>query len=181
MKAMLDIGGKESIMMTTNYDSSTVLHSACLHGASYNIIKMLIDVGGKDLVMAKDKGGETTLHHLCRYIVKHTKAAEIIKLILQVGDANLLLSTKNCVGRTPLKLATDKGASNIIKKLLTLQSTTNSTRRSNNPSTNILPADNSTPSHNQIKIKIPHKALLPTIICSLLFADLVLIKIIKAN
>jgi ankyrin repeat protein len=106
---------------------------------------MLIDVGGNDLVMAKDKNGNTALLHLCYNIKKHTKAAEKIKLILQVGDANLLLSAKNRVGKTPLEIATDKGASNIIKELLTIQSNFNSTRSSNNPSTNIVPEDNSTP------------------------------------
>jgi ankyrin repeat protein len=117
IKAILDIGGKE-LIMKVDVDDWTALHSACRYGASYNIIKMLFDVGGKDLVMAKDKGGETALHNLCWLIKKHTKAAEKIKLILQVGDANLQLSTKDNDGNTPLEIATEKGASNIIKKLL---------------------------------------------------------------
>jgi hypothetical protein len=91
IKAMLDIGGKELIMMTDD-DDRTSLRSACINGAFYNIIKMLIDVGGNDLVMAKDKNGNTALHDLCWNIKKHTKVAEKIKLILQIGDANLLLS-----------------------------------------------------------------------------------------
>eukprot|EP00979_Chaetoceros_neogracilis_P012952 scaffold3564_cov264-Chaetoceros_neogracile.AAC.2 len=107
IKAMLNIGGKESIMKTTNYDN-TPLHFACDRGASYNIIKMLIEVGGNDLVMAKDKNGNTALHCLRYKIKRHTKVAEKIKLILQVGDANLLLSAKNRVGKTPLEIATDK-------------------------------------------------------------------------
>jgi hypothetical protein len=118
IKAMLDIGGKELVMMTDDYDW-TVLHSACNSGASYNIIKMLIEVGGKDLVMAKDKNGTTALHYLCLFIKTHPK---IIKLILQVGDANLLLSTKDNDGQTPLEIATDRGASKEIQKLLTVQS-----------------------------------------------------------
>eukprot|EP00979_Chaetoceros_neogracilis_P004321 scaffold766_cov185-Chaetoceros_neogracile.AAC.1 len=104
---------------------------------------MLIEVGGKDLVMAKNNDGDTALHNLCWYIKRHTKVAEIIKLILQVGDANLLLAAKSSNGKTPLEIATVKGASNIIKKLLTLQS--NFTRSNNSPSANIVPADNSTP------------------------------------
>jgi ankyrin repeat protein len=86
------------------------------------------------------------LHCLCYNIKRHTtKVAERIKLILQIGDANLLLSAKNRVGKTPLEIATDKGASNVIKELLTIQSNFNSTRSSNNSSTNIVPEDNSTP------------------------------------
>eukprot|EP00979_Chaetoceros_neogracilis_P014433 scaffold4640_cov283-Chaetoceros_neogracile.AAC.10 len=106
---------------------------------------MLIDVGGKDLVMAKNKAGNIALHNLCYCITRHTKVAEKINLILQVGDANLLLSTKNCKGKTPLEIATKMGVSKEIKKLLTLQSTTNSTTNNDSPSANIVPADNSTP------------------------------------
>jgi hypothetical protein len=125
IKAMIDIGGKELVMMIDDEDQ-TVLHFACYSGVSYNIIKMLIEVGGKDLVMAKNEGGDTALHWLCWYTMTHTKVAdaEKIKLFLQIGDANILLSIKNLLGKTPLEIATDKGASKKIKKLLTLQSTT---------------------------------------------------------
>ena len=123
IKAMLDIGGKE-LVMGVDVDDRTALHSACIHNASYNIIKMLIEVGRKDLIMAKSKGVDTALHFLCWYIMTHTKVAEKIKLFLQVGDANLLLSTKNHGGKTPLEIATYKGASKKIKKILTVQSTT---------------------------------------------------------
>jgi ankyrin repeat protein len=146
MKAMLDFGGKELVMKIHYNSGTTALHSACITGASYNIIKMLIEVGGKDLVMAEDKAGDTALHDLCLYMNRHTKVAAKIKLILQVGDANLLLSAKSSWGNTPLEIATDNGASNIqIKNLLTLQSTNNPTRSNNTPSTNIVPADNGTP------------------------------------
>jgi ankyrin repeat protein len=141
IKTMIDIGGKVLVMMKGN-DNYTVLHTACCRGASYNIIKMLIEVGGKDLVMAKNKYDYTALHLLCMFIKEHAKVAEKIKLILEVGDANLLLSTKNIHGKTPVKLATANGASNRIKKLLKVQSTTNSTRSNNSPSASIVPADN---------------------------------------
>jgi hypothetical protein len=141
IKAMLHLGGKELVMMIDGCDG-TVLHSACSVGASYNIIKMLIEVGGKDLIMAKDEGGYTALHNLCFYIKKLTKVAEKIKLILRVDDANLLLSTKNSRGETPLEIATEEGASNRIKKLLTVQSNSNSRRSNNNSSISIVPADN---------------------------------------
>jgi hypothetical protein len=117
VKVMLDIGGKELLMRKANYDR-TVLHSTCINGASYNILKILILVGGKDLVMAKDKHGDTALHWLCWCIKKHTKVAEKIKLILQVGDVDLLLATHNHAGDTPLEIAADNGTSNLIKKLL---------------------------------------------------------------
>jgi ankyrin repeat protein len=140
IKTMLDIGGKELVMKKTINDR-TLLHVACMSGASFNIIKMLIEVGGKDLVMAKDNNDDNNaLHNLCWNIKKHTKVAEIIMLILQVGDNSLLLSAKNHDGKTPLEIATDKGASKRIKKLLTVQSNSNSTTNNDSPS-----ADNSTP------------------------------------
>jgi hypothetical protein len=120
VKAMIDIGGKELVMKIDD-DDSTVLNDACMSGASYNIIKMLINVGGKDLVMAKSKDGDNALHWLCYCIKKHTKVAEKVKLILQVGDANLLLSTKDDDGNRPLEIAAHNGASNVIKKILTVQ------------------------------------------------------------
>jgi len=119
VEAMLDIGGRESIMMI-DLDHRTVLHYACDGGASYNLIKMLIEVGGKDLVMAKDKCDDTALYYLCRRIKRHTRPAKKIKLILQAGDDTLLLSAK----KTPLEIADDMDASSEIKKLLKLQSTT---------------------------------------------------------
>jgi len=118
--------------MTAECDD-TVLHRACAHGRSYNSFKMLIEVGGKDLVMAKRNGGSTALHFLCASIKKHTKVAEKIKLMLQVGDANLLLSAKDYLGKTPYEIATrqgffflgsghlTQGAFNKIKELLTVQ------------------------------------------------------------
>jgi|AntRauTorckE5430_2_1112549.scaffolds.fasta_scaffold06326_1 hypothetical protein len=123
IKTCLEIGGKE-LVMKVDTGNRTALHDACIHGASYYIINMLINVGGKDLVMAKDNIGYTALHHLCRRITRHTKVAEIIKLILQVGDANLILSAKNHAGNTPLEIATKEGASKKVKTLLTVQSTT---------------------------------------------------------
>ena len=132
IKTIIDIGGKE-LVMSIDKVNRTALHSACHSGASYNIIKMLIEVGGKDLIMAKDEGGYTALHNLCFYIKKLTKVAEKIKLILQVGDANQLLSAKSHAGKTPLEIATDQqGACNKIMKLLTVQSIYNSMRSDNN-------------------------------------------------
>eukprot|EP00979_Chaetoceros_neogracilis_P009848 scaffold2255_cov293-Chaetoceros_neogracile.AAC.9 len=119
IKTMLDIGGKELVMEKANSDE-TVLHYAFMNGKSYNIIKMLIEVGGKDLIMAKNTDGDNPLHSLCWHIEEHDDADDKIKLILQVGDTNLLLSITGDEGQTPLEIATDKFASNdVIKKLLT--------------------------------------------------------------
>jgi len=132
VEAMIVIGGKE-LITKVDIDDGTVLHSACFHGASYFIIRILILVGGKDLIMAKDEGGDTALHWLCYNSNDHHDADDKIKLILQVGDVDLLLATHNHDGKTPLEIATDQqGASNKIMKLLAVQSIHNSTRSDNN-------------------------------------------------
>jgi hypothetical protein len=145
-KALIDIGGKELVMM--RYGSNrTALHWAFCEGASYKscnaIIKMLIDVGGKDLVMVKDQDGNTALHNLCYYINSHTETANRTKLLLEVGDANVLLSTKNKYEKSPLQIATSKHASDEIKILLIPQTNFSSSKVENNTSSNIAPADNS--------------------------------------
>ena len=105
---------------------------------------MLVDVGGKDLVMAKNDDGDTALHYLCYNINDHSKVVNKIKLLLEVGDANVLLSTKGNDGKTPLEIATMMCASNKIKILLTPQSNFNSTNNSSNSSSiaTVVPADN---------------------------------------
>jgi len=143
VKLLLGIGGKELVTMRDG-DVWTALHSACRYGPSYKVIKMLIDVGGKDLVMAKTKYGSTALHLLCDKINDHTKTAHKIKLLLEVGDANVLLSTKLSNGKTPVQIATNRGASDEIKNLLTPQFKSNSdstnSNSSNFSSLNIVPA-----------------------------------------
>jgi len=145
IKTIIDIGGKE-LVMSIDKVNRTALHSACCNGASrHYIIKILIGVGGKDLVMAKSENGNTALHWLCYNIKRHTNAAETIRLLLQVGDDNLLLTTKNKAGNTPLEIA-DQGASKKskaskkIKKLRTLLST--STKNNNKTSANVITVDN---------------------------------------
>ena len=72
--------------------------------------KMLIDVGGKELVMAKtDFNDSTALHWLCEYSNDHDNIANIIKLLLQVADTEPNLTEKNSAGKTPLDIAEEAG------------------------------------------------------------------------
>lgn len=100
---MIDIGGKE-LVVKANCWNKTAFHSACYHGASYDVIKEMVDVGGKDLVMMKNKKGNNALRHLCHNIKKHTRAGEKINLLLEVGDANVLLSNNAADRKTPVHL-----------------------------------------------------------------------------
>eukprot|EP00979_Chaetoceros_neogracilis_P010802 scaffold2603_cov164-Chaetoceros_neogracile.AAC.1 len=163
IRTMIDIGEKD-LVMRIDKANRTALHSACCcDGASRRyIIKILIEVGGEDLVMANSENGNTALHWLCYNIKRHTKAAKKIKLILQGGDANLLLSAKNHAGNTPLEIATDQGASNIIKELLTVRFT--STKNNNKTSANVITVDNGsnstsiTQSNNEVQQTTPNSS-----------------------
>jgi len=45
IKSLMDIGGKELVMMITTSDKNTALHYVCSHGASFDVIKMLLFFG----------------------------------------------------------------------------------------------------------------------------------------
>ncbi len=142
IESLLDIGGKELVMMITTHTKRTSLHFACRNGASFDIMKMLIDLGGKELIMAKNSDGDTALHSLCRYIKKHTKAAIKIKLMLQVPGTEIILTEKNKYGnRTPLDCATANKASDEIKALLQPRTIKNEPANASDDASNLVPAD----------------------------------------
>mmetsp|Transcript_2195 Transcript_2195/g.3320 ORF Transcript_2195/g.3320 Transcript_2195/m.3320 type:complete len:394 (-) Transcript_2195:12-1193(-) len=97
----------------------TALHYASSNNASYNVMQMLIDVGGEELVMTKSSGNNTALHCLCDYIHKHDNATDKIKLILEqeAVDTEVLLQARNNAGKAALQFATAVHASDDIKKL----------------------------------------------------------------
>ena len=103
--------------------------------------------------MARNQDGGTALHYLCDHINYDSKAADKIRLLLEIGDASALLSTKNIIERTPLQIATYKDASNEIKNLLAPQF--KSLKHNNNLFSTVVPVDSdiNTPikrsSHNQ--------------------------------
>lgn len=65
VKSLIDIGGKEWVFVTTTTGNTTALQYARLSSESDHVIKMLVDVGGEDIFMAKDNYGDTVLHFLC--------------------------------------------------------------------------------------------------------------------
>ena len=145
VKSLIDIGGKK-LVMKSNHGNNTALHWAFLNDASYNAIKMMVDVGGKDLVMMKNSHGNTAMHQLCDKLKMQHSFADKLELLLEVGGGNVLLSTKNNAGNTPLQIVSAEGASNRTKNLLTPQSDS----KLNNSSSNVVPVDGSnTPVNHQ--------------------------------
>lgn len=105
----------------------TCLHIACRDDAPApdDIIKALIDIGGKELVMKVDVYDKTALHWACyRSGASYNPSYNIIKMLIEVGGNDLVMAQSDYDGETALTIATRWGASNIIKELLTVQSTT---------------------------------------------------------
>ena len=140
IKLLLDIGGKELVMMTSNL-KNTALHKACDNEASFDAMKILIDVGGKELVVAKNYNGRTALHDLCCNINNHNNAANKIKIMLQVASTETILTDKDRYGRTPLDYATMMGASNEIKALLQPRTIKNEPAIANDDASYLVPDD----------------------------------------
>ena len=140
IKSLLDIGGKELVMMKTFW-KNTALHIACYGGASFDVIKILIDLGGNKLVEAKDEDGDTALHDVCDNINDHDNAANIIKLMLQVAGTEAILKEKNDNGKIPLDCATATGASDEVKALLQPRTVKNEPEIASDDTSNIVPDD----------------------------------------
>ena len=154
--SMIDIGGKELVMMhDVLYDDcgqsisgkgGTALHCACSSyehdgSASFDVIELLIDVGGKELVMTKDGNGYTALHELCDSIIyTQNNAARIIKFMREVAGTGTILTKKNNKGQTPLDIVTNDKYSDEIKALLQPR-IKNDPSNARNDSSNLVPAD----------------------------------------
>ena len=73
--------------------------------------------------MVKTKNGYTTLNYFCIHVNDHTRVAIKVKRLLEIGDANNVLSSTKSNGRTPLQFATARGIFNKINNRLTPQNT----------------------------------------------------------
>lgn len=130
------------MMMTSQSGRKmTALHYACYGGAYFNVIKMLIDIGGEELVVVKDSGGDTAVHTLSRFIHDCDNAADKIKLLIEVAGTEIILTEKNKYGKTPLDLATAKGTSDEIKALFQPRTIKNEPEISSNDASNFVPDD----------------------------------------
>jgi len=92
----------------------TALHLACKYAASVDVIKMLVDIGGKDLVMAKDKENRTALHTACCW---NGASVDVMKMLVDIGGKELVMA-KNKTIRTSLHYACWHGVSVDFIKML---------------------------------------------------------------
>jgi len=78
---------KSNIMYRGDY-GRTCLQQACCRGAPDDIIKTMIDIGGKELVMKIDNDERTALHSACM----NGASYDIIKMLIEVGGRDLVLA-----------------------------------------------------------------------------------------
>jgi acyl CoA:acetate/3-ketoacid CoA transferase alpha subunit len=64
----------------------------CNRDAPDDIIKAMIDIGGKELVIKKDNVTGTALHSACL----HGKSYDIIKMLIEVGGNDLVTAKDDC-------------------------------------------------------------------------------------
>ena len=121
---LIKVGGMDLVMKKDRLFGRTVLHLACSHNASFDLISELVDFGKIELVMEKDNNGNTALHLACK-ITKQSDASvslNVITKLIEIGGRNLVME-KNNDGYTALDIAFLDGASpEILAKLLSILS-----------------------------------------------------------
>ena len=132
---MIRIGKKSMLLKQIAKSGHTVLHLACdahpSHGdgrfQSFNVLKEIIDIGGRDLIMTKARDDNCyALHYLCWTYDCEKEIDEYkrkIEYILEKGDKKLLLLEKSqppdgSLGFTALDYASKGNAPDSICELL---------------------------------------------------------------
>ena len=77
--------------------------------APSDVIAALVEIGGRGLVMEKDRNGWTSLHDACHY----ASSLDVIKLLLDVGGKRLVMKKTNG-GFTALGIASKHNLSPVV-------------------------------------------------------------------
>ena len=82
------------MLFTRNEKGETFLYHALRDGVTTAVMRMYIEVGGKELLLVQDKKDETVLHGACREGISDI----IINMILSAGGQALASTgSSNCV------------------------------------------------------------------------------------
>jgi len=111
------VGGKKTVMAkNNNHIGWNSLHRACQYNASINVVSKLIEMGGKNLIMAKDKYGWNSLHRACT----NNASFDVVSKLIEVGGKKLVVA-KNNYGWNSLHVAFGRGARasfDVVSKLI---------------------------------------------------------------
>jgi len=116
---VLRFGGKDLLFSTTEKMGRTALHLSCMEHASVNVIDILVNENGKELVMLKDNDGMTALHFLCLEFDEDLDPTCILKIVLLLDCAGKdLLKEQTDAGETAYDFAKAGGASDEVLEAL---------------------------------------------------------------
>eukprot|EP00979_Chaetoceros_neogracilis_P004839 scaffold842_cov287-Chaetoceros_neogracile.AAC.2 len=82
---------KSNIMYRNDFFERTSLYAACFFDAPDDIMKAMLDIGGKELVMEVDLCDQTVLHSAC----ENGASYDIIKMLIEVGGKDLVMAKDN--------------------------------------------------------------------------------------
>ena len=106
---LLEAGGDKLLLETMDFYGTSPFHYLCLNSGQFSpqietqletMFKKLIEIGGKKMVMAHDRSGQTALHYACSIIIGESTLRVIEELIEVGGEELLFISTGECA--TPL-------------------------------------------------------------------------------
>ena len=93
---LIEIGGKELVMMMDRNYGETALHYACGHkNMSVDIVTKLVEIGGQELIMMKDNYGRTALQYACG---NRNVSLKIVSKLIEEGGLELLMVKDNYGG-----------------------------------------------------------------------------------
>jgi ankyrin repeat protein len=93
---------------------TTVTHEAIRCGAPYELVELLVFIGGKDVVTTKDSNGYNPIHLAC----KRGANPDVVAALSEVGGKDAL-NAKDNYGELPIhKASSVKGASTEVVKTL---------------------------------------------------------------
>ncbi|GFH46571.1 hypothetical protein CTEN210_03045 [Chaetoceros tenuissimus] len=98
-------GGK--LLFDTNGDGETCLHKLAkcyFTDSNLNSIKLMVEAGGRKLLLMKDNEGKTALHNACEYVCYSQSHLNTVKYLVEAGG-QVLLSSQDNDGNTPLHMA----------------------------------------------------------------------------
>ncbi len=90
---LIELGGKESVLVQNNIDGRNLLHHAYVKNLPDVVLSKIIEVGGRDAVMATCNAGNTPLHYALES-GEGTALGNAMKLI-EIGGKELFTTENN--------------------------------------------------------------------------------------
>jgi DNA-binding LacI/PurR family transcriptional regulator len=110
VKVLLEVGGRELVMMTQDHGVSCLWISA--ENGHLEVVKALLEAGGRELVMLTADDGAS-----CLWISAQKGHLEVVKALLEAGGRELVMLTSDD-GTSCLYISAQNGHLEVVKALL---------------------------------------------------------------